>query len=277
MIPKRIIQTWKTRDLPRRYRAFHRRLRELHPDYEFLHYTDDEVEAFVREEYPTYTETFDTLPEFISKVDLFRLLAVHKLGGFYFDLDVLMRKPLDDLREHPCVFPYERYPDPHFAARYGTIEMIGQYAFGAEAGHSFLLACADNIRRFAHEPESRNLPTEAHMASLPVMFGNAHTLRVLYTAGPEMITRTFIESPESRGDMKILSAMDPVAGKKVKFCFGSHATHQMTNSWFSGMPARRILAARLFTRLMHRRTIRTLKRAEESVTSDLIMVETKDA
>ncbi len=272
MIPRRIIQTWKTREFPRRYRAFHRRLRKLHPDYEFVHFTDDEVDAFIRREYPEYAAAFDALPDVISRIDLFRLLAVHKLGGFYLDMDVLMRRSLEELRTHPCVFPYERHPDPYFAARHGTIEMIGQYAFGARPGHPFLLACADNIRRFALEPGSRDLPTDTQLASIPWMYGNAHTLRVLYSAGPGMITRTFIESPAAREGMKIIAAVDPDEQKKIRFCFGSFGSHQMTSSWISEMPARRIIAAALFARLLHRRTIRMLTNARDTFSSDLVMI-----
>lgn len=273
MIPKRIIQTWKSRELPKRYRAFDRRLRKLHPDYEFRFFTDGEMDEFVRQEYPEYCEGFDALPDIISKVDLFRLLAVHKLGGFYMDLDVSMRKSLDDLRDHACIFPFERCADPYFAALHGTVDMIGQFAFGARAGHPFLKACADNIRRASLDPDSLRLPTEAHLPSLPPMFGNAHSFRVLYAAGPGMITRTFIEAPESRADARILSAIDRKDRRKVKFCFGNYGVHHMTGSWLAEMSPSDIKAARFVAKVMSLRHARILRTAEPAVTAELAMVD----
>lgn len=275
MIPKRIIQTWKSRELPRRYRAFDRRLRKLHPDYEFRFFTDEEIAEFVRREYPECREGFDALPDIISKVDLFRLLAVHKLGGFYLDIDVRMRRSLDGLLDHACIFPFERYADPYFAAVFGTIEVMGQFAFGARAGHPFLKACADNICRASLDPEFLNLPTEAQLASLPPMFGNAHSFRILYTAGPGMVTRTFIESPESREDVKILSAVDRKDGRKVKFCFGTYGIHHMTGSWFSEMKAEEIRAARFVAMLMSSRHARMLRRSDHALSSELVMADNR--
>jgi hypothetical protein len=276
MIPKCFIQTWKTRTIPRRYKAFQRRLRKLHPDYEFRFFTDDEVESFVRREYPEFSEAYDALPDVISRIDLFRLLAVHKHGGFYLDIDVLPHKPFDELLNHHAVFPFERYADPFFAARYGTLEMIGQYAFGAEPGHPFLMACAENIRKVALEPDSLRLPSSSDLASLPEIMGNAHSFRVLYTAGPGMVTRTFIESPESRGGLKLIAALDernPELVRKVTLSFGNFASHQVTGSWLTGMPVREIILTRLVARLIHRRNAGLLKSASLSTSSELVMVD----
>lgn len=276
MIPKCIIQTWKTEKLPGRYGAFQRQLKKLHPDYEFRFFTDEQIDSFVRQEYPEFAEAYDALPDFISRIDLFRLLAVHKHGGFYLDIDVLPQKPFDELLDHEAVFPFERYADPFFAARYGTLEMIGQYAFGARPGHPFLMACAENIRKVALDPDSLCLPTTSDLASLPEIMGNAHSFRVLYTAGPGMVTRTFIESPESRGELKIIAALDerdPKLVRKITLSFGNLASHQVTGSWLTGMPTREVIVTRLVARLIHRRNARLLKKAALSVSSELVMVE----
>lgn len=88
MIPKRIIQTWKSRKIPVEFRRYQKQIRKLNTDYEYLLFTDEDVNDFIAAEYPQFFEAFDSCSEFIFKADLFRLLAVHKLGGFYLDLDV---------------------------------------------------------------------------------------------------------------------------------------------------------------------------------------------
>ncbi|MEJ8568617.1 glycosyltransferase family 32 protein [Elongatibacter sediminis] len=272
MIPKRIIQTWKTTDIPRRYRAYQRQLRRLHPDYEYLLMTDEEVDSFVRREYPEYAQAFDDLQDFISRIDLFRLLAVHKMGGFYFDLDVCISKPLDDLLDQACIFPFERQMDAYGSALLGTIEMLGQYAFGAQAGHPFLRACADNIRRTTLDSDFARAPSREILDSvLPAIIRDRGFMRVLYTAGPAMITRTLLEQPEGSEDVRILAAHGRNSRRKVKHVFGVYGAHQMSGTWlthaqFSGL-------WRLLSRLRLRHKLRLLAKAESHLSRELLTVE----
>lgn len=235
-IPQRIIQTWKSRTLPRRYRRFQKKLRKLHPEWDVQLFTDDEMHAFVREEYPQYVEAYEALPNVVCQTDLFRILAVHKLGGFYCDLDVLFVKPLDELREHACVFPFQSNSDAYFAALFRSIDCIGQYAFGAEAGHPFLIACADAIARSVLDPEWALVPNDEAMATLFTPLEPPHALPIYYTSGPSVITRAFIENPEARAGVKLLSAFDQENNRKLYYCFGPYAVHAMHGTWKGDKP-----------------------------------------
>src|SRR5690606_983945 len=104
-IPRRIIQTGKSRDLPPPARASARMLQLLHPDWDYMFFDDEDVRAFIALEYPQHRGLFETFPHPIQRYDLFRYLAVLRFGGFYFDLDVMAWQPLDALRAHGCVFP----------------------------------------------------------------------------------------------------------------------------------------------------------------------------
>jgi hypothetical protein len=272
VIPKRIIQTWKTKKLPWRYRGYHRRLKQLHPDYEFLLFTDDEVYELVSHEYPQYADVFFSMPDMISKLDLFRLLAVHKLGGFYFDLDIYPVKPVDELCNLECVFPFETQARPHFSALYGAVEALGQYAFGGRSGHPFLLSCAENIKRAFLDPDYACLPTKRAVASMPIFYGDIANLervmRVLYSTGPLMVTRTFLESTDSTRDVTILSAYDERTSMKILFCFGPYGVHQMSQTWTSDHG----IIWRVVTGLMVQRKSRILKNhARLDCSSDLVI------
>ena len=222
-IPPRIIQTWKTHSVPARYRRCQQAIRALNPHFEVLLFTDAEMSDFVSRYYPEYRTSYDSLA-LISKTDLFRILAVHQLGGFYLDLDVMLVRGLEPLRAHRCVFPFENVADAHFIRSYGSIELIGQYAFGAAPGHPFLRAYADNIDLVATDPSLLNAPS-AELLSLtreeekPVM-------DTMYRTGPRMAQRTYLEHPELHDDMKILYARDP-QGTTRPSCFGIYGFHLM--------------------------------------------------
>ena len=103
-IEKRIIQTAKHRNLPLKHRAMSRNLELLNPDYEYLFFDDEDVEKFIDREFPEYRKVFDSFRFPIQRYDFFRYLAVYRLGGFYFDLDVLLATSLDGLLQNgSCV------------------------------------------------------------------------------------------------------------------------------------------------------------------------------
>src|SRR5260370_566043 len=106
-IPRRLIQTDKSRDLPLLARAATVNLRLLNPDFEYLFFDDAQVEEFIDAEFPQYRPLVDSFSARVQRYDLFRYLAVYRFGGFYFDTDVLLASPLDDLLGFGCVFPSE--------------------------------------------------------------------------------------------------------------------------------------------------------------------------
>ena len=83
-IPRRIIQTEKSRELPLLAKAAATNLRLLNPSFEYLFFDDAQVEEFIDEEFPQYRPVLNSFPVKIQRYDLFRYLAVYRLGGFYF-------------------------------------------------------------------------------------------------------------------------------------------------------------------------------------------------
>src|SRR5690242_3234613 len=106
-IPKRIIQTNKSLDLPLLEKAAVANIRLLNPDFEYLFFDDKQVEDFIAKEFPEYRTVFDSFPIPVQKYDFFRYLAIYRLGGFYFDMDVFLASNLSGLVGCGCVFPFE--------------------------------------------------------------------------------------------------------------------------------------------------------------------------
>ena len=223
-IPRRIIQTWRTVALPPPFAALAARLRALHPDFEYLLFDDAMVVDFMATHYAAYGELFRSFPRNVQRIDLFRILAIHHFGGFYFDLDIELDEPIDELLRHRCVFPFECInSDPAFCAAHGDDGVVGQYAFGATAGEPFLLRIAENMARAARTPEWAMVPGGRDAREREIR-------HILYTTGPLLVTRTYVTEPELAREITLIDAgarLDP----GTWYRFGRFGRHLMLGSW----------------------------------------------
>lgn len=87
-IPRIIHQTWKTDEVPDRLKKFQRTWMDFHGSWEYKLWTDEEIDQFVRTEYPWFADYWDSYPHHIQRVDAFRYFVMHKYGGVYADLDM---------------------------------------------------------------------------------------------------------------------------------------------------------------------------------------------
>jgi hypothetical protein len=237
-IPKRIIQTDKHRDLPLLARAASMNLRLLNPDFEYLFFDDGQVEEFINTEFPQYRPVIDSFSVRIQRYDLFRYLAIYHFGGFYFDTDVLLASPLEDLLGFGCVFPFERLGVNRFLVKeYGMDWQVGNYAFGAAAGHPFLAAIIENCVRAQQHPEW----VDPMLKSIPRLFRSEEF--VLATTGPGLVSRTLAEYPHATKQVKVLFPVD-IFYRNSWYCFGAYGVHLQVGTW-----RRR---ERLVRRVLHR-------------------------
>jgi hypothetical protein len=227
-IPRRIIQTGKATNQSVRDRAAMANVRLLNPDYEYLFFDDDQVRTFIKQEFPQYVEMSGSFHFPIQQYDFFRYLAVYRLGGFYFDLDVLLASGLSPLLECGCVFPFERLSRSHFMRRnLGMDWQIGNYAFGAVAGHPFLAAVIANCVKAQKDPSWLK----------PMMRGTPPLSRdeylVLNSTGPGLVSRTLAENADLASMVTVLFP-DDICDVRNWYLFGEYGIHLMDSSWRSG-------------------------------------------
>lgn len=224
-IPARIIQTGKDRALSPLAKAAATNLKLLHPDWEYLFFDDDEIRRFVATEFPQYQAVFDRFPQMIQRIDFFRYLAVFRLGGFYFDLDVFLSESLQPLLDHACVFPFEELSLSRFLGERHQMDWeIGNYAFGSAAGHPYLAAVIENCVRSQETPAW----VQPMMEGIPRIFRSEY--EVLNTTGPGLLSRTLAEHPDAAGDFTVLFPED-VRDPKGWHQFGIFGVHLMDGSW----------------------------------------------
>lgn len=224
-IPKRIIQTSKSLNLTIVEQAAVANIRLLNPDFEYRHFDDQQVEEFVEREFPEYRQVFQSFPVAIQKYDFFRYLAVYRLGGFYFDMDVLLASSLAELVNHACVFPFEALTiNEYLRAEHAMDWEVGNYAFGAAAGHPFLLAIIENCVRA--QKDHNWVATMGR--SVPRIFLDEYY--VLYTTGPLLVSRTLAEFPEAEKHVSVLFPED-VCDAQHWNQFGRFGVHLMEGTW----------------------------------------------
>jgi hypothetical protein len=224
-IPRRIIQTWKTHDLPLFSKAAAANAKLLNPDFEYLFFDDADVERFVCEEFPEYRSVFNRFPIPIQRYDFFRYLVVFRLGGFYLDLDVFLASGLDELCANSCVFPFEELTVHTFLRRQYEMDWeVGNYAFGASAGHPFIGAIIANCVKAQEQPRW----AEELMASIPRLFRDEYA--VVDTTGPGLVSRTLAEYPSAASQVKVLFPED-VCNSSAWHQFGAYGVHLQFGTW----------------------------------------------
>ena len=224
-IPKIIIQTWKSIVIPLKYEVLQKGLVEKNPDYEYLFFTDESIDAFLKTEYPEYYVTFQKLPILIQKIDFFRYIAVYHYGGFYFDLDMECIEPLgDDLLKYRNVIPV----DDKFMqskkdinrewinAENGQQIILGQYAFGAVKKSRFMKYIIDNIH------ENIDLIVNEFDSKVKNNISN-YEYFVYKSTGPDYITKMYSNYFQKK-EIFILDY-------KLRQYFGKYARHRYFGTW----------------------------------------------
>jgi inositol phosphorylceramide mannosyltransferase catalytic subunit len=224
-IPRRIIQTGKSLDLPLVSKAAVANVRLLNPDFEYMFFDDNQVEQFIVEKFPEYENVFHSFRVPIQRYDFFRYLAVYHFGGFYFDLDVFLASSLSALLQFGCVFPFEELTvNKTLRRRYGMDWEIGNYAFGAAAGHPFLDAVIKNCVRAQKDPDW----VQMMLKPIPSIF--REEFYVLNTTGPGAISRTLAEYPDAASHVKVLFP-DNVCDSTTWHHFGAFGVHLQEATW----------------------------------------------
>ncbi|GAA5985823.1 hypothetical protein JCM5350_006899 [Sporobolomyces pararoseus] len=145
-IPKIIHATWKTDVLPDRWEKIRQGCIDLHPDYEFMLWSDASSRNFIAEYYPWFLSTFDGYVYPIQRADVIRYFVLHRFGGIYMDLDIGCRRNMDPLLYFEVILPQ-------------TIPVgVSNDLMFAEKNHPFMDLVIHNLITFDHT-YGTNYPT----------------------------------------------------------------------------------------------------------------------
>jgi len=97
LIPKKIFQSWKTKNLPKNIAENSQKIRELNPEYEYYLFDDNDCREFILKHFGiNYANAFDELIPGAFKCDFWRYTVMYIIGGVYIDADMT---PLVPFRE----------------------------------------------------------------------------------------------------------------------------------------------------------------------------------
>ena len=103
-IPKIIMQSWKTREIPEHWEESPKSIAKVMPDWKYILMTDEDNRKMVKEHFPDFLECYDSLPYHIQRVDCARYCFLYLYGGIYIDLDFLCKKDLSPLFQSGDIF-----------------------------------------------------------------------------------------------------------------------------------------------------------------------------
>ena len=176
-ISKIIHQLWRSDRLPARWRSAVESVKRCHPGWEYRLWTDYAMELHVRREHPRLYPIYMGFNRNIMRVDVFRYVLMHDLGGLYCDLDYEFLRPYD-YGDAPVVLSLERdvdYGDPQ--------NFLANYVFASEQGHRFWRDVLDEVIRH------------------PAVSHSFHDVAKL--TGPGLLTRVFYRTPERYRDIRV--------------------------------------------------------------------------
>lgn len=133
LIPKIIHQTYKDENIPEKWRAGQQACIDLHPDYEYILWTDVTARDFIAKEYSWFLETWDSYPYPIERADAIRYFVLAHYGGIYIDLDDGCKRKLDPLLVAPA-FVRETVPT-------GVLNDV----MGSVPGHPFFVKVLESL------------------------------------------------------------------------------------------------------------------------------------
>lgn len=98
-IPKKIHQIWLGSPVPERYARLQKTFRDNHPDWEYIVWTDADIEKLNLENATAYNASTN----YGEKSDIARYEILYRFGGLYADFDVECLHSFDELH-HLCDF-----------------------------------------------------------------------------------------------------------------------------------------------------------------------------
>ncbi|KAJ5986050.1 hypothetical protein N7451_010415 [Penicillium sp. IBT 35674x] len=198
MIPKIIHQTYKNEAIPEIWVDAQQSCIELHPDYEYILWTDEKSRDFIAAEYPWFLETFDGYKYPIQRADSIRYFVLAHYGGTYIDLDDGCNRRLDPLLAYPA---WVRRTVP---------TGISNDAMGSVPQHPFFLRVIKLLQQYDH-----------HWL-LPY-------ITVMYSTGPLFLSVIWKEYMQD--DPSEVSRVRILMQDEYKNYSWSFFTHHTGNSW----------------------------------------------
>lgn len=177
-IPKIIHQIWLGSPVPERYARLQKTLKDKHPDWTYILWTDETIEAFHLENYQAYTLS----KNYGEKSDIARYEILYRYGGLYADMDV---ECFDSFEPLHCLCDFYAGVSPLSKA-----VQIENCIIGCCSGHPIMKECI-------HRLQCKDAQNYSYI--------NA----VMEGTGPNYLTKIFFSTLESAQTNNFISVVLP--------------------------------------------------------------------
>ena len=96
-IPKILMQTWKTHEVPDKWSVSPESIKNVMSDWQHVLMSDEDNRNFVAEYFPDFLPYYDAFPHNIQRADAIRICWLYIRGGIYMDLDFELQRDLSPL------------------------------------------------------------------------------------------------------------------------------------------------------------------------------------
>jgi mannosyltransferase OCH1-like enzyme len=177
-IPQIIHQLWKDEDVPARWQRAAESVKKYHKGWEYRLWTDRMIDRHVKTHHAEFYPIFIAMNRPIMRVDVFRYLLMHDIGGLYCDLDYEFLRPFD-YGDAEVVLSKE------FDQAYGDeVDQIANCVFASVPGHPIWRDIIADVR--SNPPDART------------------AWEVCAATGPELVTRVFFEHRNRYSGIKVM-------------------------------------------------------------------------
>lgn len=230
-IPKIIHQIWseKYKPMPDFFRKLAQTWISHHPNWEYKLWGEEDMESFVRMEYPQYYELYSLLPFDMQRWDIARFMILDKMGGMHVDCDYECMENIEPLlANNTCCIALE--PDTHRKA-YNVSYCLNSALLASIPGHPFLNRVITKV--FSNETFNYD------RSSKPMC--------ILNTTGPLMLSHLYVSlSEEDVANIYLMPAkfVTPFDSRQIELlkkgiendelenCLEeAYAVHYFSNAW----------------------------------------------
>lgn len=139
VIPKLIMQTWKTSELPDKWKPTQKSINKYMPGWNYVLMIDEMNRAFIDMYFPDFLPYFDEFPYPIQRADAVRYAWLYIHGGLYLDCDFELLGPLDEL--------FTEDKDIFLVASSNTPDVITNGFMAAKPGNKIFLDMMEAMKR----------------------------------------------------------------------------------------------------------------------------------
>jgi mannosyltransferase OCH1-like enzyme len=172
--PKIIHQTYKDENIPSHWEKSQYMWKKLHPEYEYMFWTDKGIRSYIKQNYPDFLKLHDSYKYNIQRADMIRYFILYDFGGIYSDLDIYPIKNIE---------PYltEDISD-------ADVLLVNSGNISSCLTNSFMISKKKApVWKAVHQQLKQKIPFYAVLKHLTVM----------YSTGPMMLTKVFSKHTSS--------------------------------------------------------------------------------